>query len=88
MEGQVSAHIGFLIAGVASLLMTLPIVAWGWARRVPSRHLAVGYYAAGYLVMAAGYTLDSVTNPPLFMHGFIAGVGAAQVILGLALLMV
>lgn len=82
-----SVHVGFLIAGCVSLLVSLPIVARGWVRRVPYRRLGSVYYAAGYAVMAAGYTLDSFTNPPLFVHGLIAGVGAAQVIIGLALVM-
>lgn len=80
-----SVHIGFLIAGCASLVVSLPLVVRGWVRRLPNRRLATAYYVAGYLVMAAGYTLDSVSNPPLFMHGFIAGVGVALVLIGLAL---
>ncbi len=82
-----SVHLGFLIAGCASLVASLPLVARGWMRRLPTRRLASAYYAAGYLVMAAGYTLDSVSNPPLFLHGFIPGIGVALVLIGLALVM-
>lgn len=80
-----SVHVGFLIAGCVSLLASLPIVVRGWVCGLPNRRAASLFYAAGYLILAAGYTLDSVINPPLFMHGFIAGIGAAQVIIGLAL---
>ncbi len=81
-------HVGFLIAGCASLVATLPLIVRGWVRRQPTRRLAAAYYAAGYLVMAAGYTLDSFSNPPLFVHGFIPGIGVALVLIGLSLVMV
>lgn len=80
-----SVHIGFLVAGCASLAVSLPLIVRSWLRQLPSRRLASAYYAAGYLVMTAGYTLDSVTNPPLFVHGFIPGIGMALVLIGLAL---
>ncbi|HEX6799687.1 MAG TPA: hypothetical protein VF116_18405 [Ktedonobacterales bacterium] len=80
-------HVAFLIAGCASLVVSLPLIVRGWVRRVPNRRLASAYYTSGYLVMAAGYLLDSVSNPPLFVHGFVPGIGVALVVIGLALIM-
>jgi hypothetical protein len=81
----VPAHIVFLIAGCAFFTLTFPAILFGWVRRLPARRLAVTYYSAGYAIMATGYVLDTVTTPPLFVHGFVAGLGVAQVIIALVL---
>lgn len=82
-----STHTGFLIAACFSVLMTLPAIVFARHRRLPSRALATWLYVAGYAGIAAALTLDPVVQPPLFVHGFVPGIGTGLILVALALLL-
>jgi hypothetical protein len=79
-----STHNGFALAAALSLAITLPIAVWAWRKRWPSRPLVVALYVAGYGLVVAALLLDPVLQPPLFIHGFVPGIGAGLIITALA----
>ncbi len=80
-----STHIGFLLVALASLLVSAPMVALTWRYHLAYRGAITTYYVVGYSVIAAAFILDDIVAPPLFVHGFIPGVGVAQLLFSLAL---
>jgi hypothetical protein len=82
-----STHSGFVLVAVLSLVSTLPLLVFGWRRRSLHRELAVALYLAGYALIGATLLLDPVLQPPLFLHGFVPGMGAGLSVAALALIL-
>jgi hypothetical protein len=80
-----STHSGFALAAALSLVITLPSIVWTWRKRRPHRMLVLALYAAGYGLIAAALLLDPIVQPPLFVHGFVPGIGGGLIITALAL---
>jgi hypothetical protein len=80
-----STHAGFTAAAALSLMVTLPLVVSAWRRQHMHRALVLALYVAGYVFIAAALLLDPVIQPPLFIHGFVPGIGAGLIVTALAL---
>ena len=80
-----STHTGFTVAAALSLLATLPLVVSAWRRQQAQRTLVLALYVAGYLFIAVALLLDPVIQPPLFIHGFVPGIGAGLIVIALTL---
>ncbi len=78
-------HTGFLLAAVLSLAFTLPAMVWQWRARQSHRALAATLYIGGYLVIGAAFVIDPILQPPLFIHGFVPGIGTGMIAVALAL---
>jgi hypothetical protein len=80
-----SVHEQFLALAAGSFVATIWAVMWAFRRRFAARRWIALYYAAGYLVIAAAFILDEIFAPPLFIHGFVPGIGIALIGEGLLL---
>jgi hypothetical protein len=80
-----STHAGFTVAATLSLIVTLPLVVAAWRTQQTHRALVLVLYVAGYVFIAAALLLDPVVQPPLFIHGFVPGIGAGLIVTALAL---
>lgn len=80
-----SPHTGFAIAAVLSLLVTLPIVVRQWHKRRTQWRLAAALYMSGYLLIGGALVLDPMVQPPLFLHGFVPGIGTGMIAVAIAL---
>ncbi|HEU0025702.1 MAG TPA: hypothetical protein VFQ25_01180 [Ktedonobacterales bacterium] len=78
-------HVEFIALAVAGLIVTLPAMVIVWRARLPSRRLATALYVAGFAFISSTLILDPILNPPLFYHGFYAGIGMGGVAIALAL---
>jgi hypothetical protein len=74
-----------LLVAVASLLVTLPVMVWQWQMRWPHRIFAATLYMGGYVFIGATFVIDAIAQPPLFMHGFIPGIGSGMIAIALAM---
>jgi hypothetical protein len=81
-----STHSAFALVAGLSLILTLPLLVFGWRSRLPHRRLALGLYLAGYALIGAALLIDPVLQPPLFFHGFVPGIGVGLVLAALAVL--
>lgn len=80
-----TTHTGFAIAAALSLLVTLPVMAWQWRTRRTDTTLAVALYVSGYLLIGAALALNPIVQPPLFVHGFVPGIGTGMIAVALAM---
>ena len=80
-----STHSGFALAAALSLAITLPVIIWSWRKQWPQRMPVLALYAGGYGLIAAALLLDPVVQPPLFLHGFVPGIGVGLIITALAI---
>jgi hypothetical protein len=82
-----STHSAFALVAVLSLILTLPLLVFGWRSRSPHRELALGLYLVGYALIGAALLIDPLLQPPLFFHGFVPGIGVGLVLAALALIL-
>jgi hypothetical protein len=80
-----SVHEQFLALAACSFVATVWAVAWTFRRHLTARWWIASYYAAGYVIIAAAFILDEILAPPLFIHGFVPGIGSAFIIEALLL---
>jgi hypothetical protein len=80
-----TVHEQFLALAAISFVATVWVVAWALRRQFAARKWIVSYYAAGYVLIAAAFILDDIFAPPLFVHGFVPGIGIALIIEALLL---
>jgi hypothetical protein len=80
-----SVHEQFLTLAVGSFVATAWAVAWAFRRHFAARRWIVSYYATGYVIIAAAFILDEIFAPPLFIHGFVPGIGIALIVEALLL---
>ena len=78
-------HTGFLVAAVLSFVITLPAMLWQWRTRLPHRIFSATLYLCGYLLIGAAFVFDAVVQPPLFIHGFVPGIGTGMIAVALAM---
>lgn len=78
-------HTGFLLAAVLSLLVTLPVLVWRWYTRRPHWMFAAALYFGGYLLIGAAFIVDAIAQPPLFVHGFVPGIGSGMIVVALVM---
>ena len=74
-----SVHEQFLALAAGAFIATAWAVAWAFRRHFAARRWIVSYYAAGYGIIAAAFILDEIFAPPLFIHGFVPGIGIALI---------
>jgi hypothetical protein len=74
-----TVHEQFLALAVGSFVATVWAVLWAFRRHFAARRWIASYYAAGYVIIAAAFILDEIFAPPLFLHGFIPGIGIALI---------
>ncbi len=74
-----SVHQQFLAVAAISFAATVWAVAWVLRRHFAARRWIVSYYAVGYVLIAAAFILDDIFAPPLFVHGFVPGIGIALI---------
>lgn len=77
-------HIQFLILACVSLAITMLAIVYAWRRRTPHRVFATVLYASGYVLIGAAFIIDDILRPPLFVHGFVPGIGIGAIIIALA----
>jgi hypothetical protein len=80
-----TVHEQFLALTVGSFVATVWAIVWAFRRHFAARRWIASYYAAGYVMIAAAFILDEVFAPPLFLHGFVPGIGIALIIEALLL---
>ena len=80
-----SVHEQFLALAAGSFLATAWAVAWAYRRHFTTRQWIVSYYVTGYVFIAAAFIFDEIFAPPLFVHGFVPGIGLALIIEALLL---
>ena len=83
-----SAHEQFLALAGLSLVVTAPVIAYAATKRLARRWWLMVYYGAGYAIIGAAFVLDAIFAPPLFVHGFVPGMGIALVVEALLLVAV
>ncbi len=83
-----SAHEQFLALAGLSLVVTAPVIAYAATKRLARRWWLMVYYGAGYAIIGAAFVLDAIFAPPLFVHGFVPGIGIALVVEALLLVAV
>ena len=83
-----SAHEQFLTLAGLSLVVTAPVIAYAATKRLARRWWLMVSYGAGYAIIGAAFVLDAIFAPPLFVHGFIPGIGIALVVEALLLVAV
>jgi hypothetical protein len=81
-----SAHTQFLLLALASLLATAPAMVWAWHARLRHLTFATACYLAGYALIALAFIVDAHVNPPLFVHGFVPGIGIGLLLTALLIL--
>lgn len=77
-------HIQFLILACVALAITLPAVIYAWRKHAPHRVFATVLYGSGYTLIGAAFIVDDILRPPLFVHGFVPGIGIGAIIIALA----
>jgi hypothetical protein len=83
-----SAHEQFLALTACSFVATVWAVAWTFRRHLTARWWIASYYGIGYVIIAAAFILDEILAPPLFIHGFVPGIGSALIIEALLLVVI
>ncbi len=80
-------HIQFLILAAVSLAITALAIIYGWRARLLNRVFATALYIGGYTLIGAAFIVDDILRPPLFVHGFVPGIGIGAVTLALSLIL-
>lgn len=74
-----SVHEQFLTFAGVSFAVTVMALVIAASRGLAVRGRPLAYFLVGYGLIAAAFVIDSIFAPPLFMHGFIPGVGVGLV---------
>jgi hypothetical protein len=82
---RMSVHEQFLALAACSFVATVWAVTWAFMRQFTARWWIVSYYGIGYVIIAAAFMLDEIFAPPLFVHGFVPGIGSAFIVEALLL---
>lgn len=77
-------HMQFLILACVSLAITMLAIVYAWCRHTPHRVFATALYGSGYALIGAAFIVDDILRPPLFVHGFVPGIGIGAIVLALA----
>lgn len=77
-------HIQFLILACVSLAITVVAIVHAWRRRLRHRAFATVLYGGGYTLIGAAFIVDDILRPPLFVHGFVPGIGIGAIVVALA----
>ncbi|HEX8036697.1 MAG TPA: hypothetical protein VF510_22760 [Ktedonobacterales bacterium] len=80
-------HIQFLILACVSLAITMLAIVHAWRRHLPQRKFATMFYSSGYMLIGAAFIIDDILRPPLFVHGFVPGIGIGVIVIALALVL-
>lgn len=79
-------HIQFLILACVSLVITGLAVVHAWRARLQHRVFATVLYGSGYTLIGAAFIIDDILRPPLFVHGFVPGIGIGAILVALAVI--
>ena len=77
-------HIQFLILAGVSLVITVLAIIYAWRRNLRHRVFATVLYGSGYTLIGATFIIDDILRPPLFVHGFVPGIGIGAIVVALA----
>lgn len=80
-------HTQFLILAFVSLVITMLAVIYAWRRRLQHRLFATTLYGSGYALIGAAFIIDDILRPPLFVHGFVPGIGIGAIVVALAVIL-
>jgi hypothetical protein len=80
-----TVHEQFLALAAGSFVATVWAVIWAFRRHFAACRWSASHYAAGYVFIAAAFILDEIFAPPLFIHGFVPGIGIALIVEALLL---
>ncbi|MGZ3637451.1 MAG: hypothetical protein ACXVCO_06015 [Ktedonobacterales bacterium] len=77
-------HIQFLILACVSLAITMLAIVHAWRKHLPHRVFATVLYSSGYMLIGSAFIIDDILRPPLFVHGFVPGIGIGAITVALA----
>ncbi len=77
-------HTQFLILAGISLVITMLAIVFAWRRHLPHRVFVTVLYGSGYALIGAAFIVDAILKPPLFVHGFVPGIGIGAIVVALA----
>lgn len=80
-------HIQFLLLACVSLAITMLAIIHAWRRRLQHRLFATVLYGGGYTLIGAAFIIDDILKPPLFVHGFVPGIGIGAIVVALAIIL-
>lgn len=80
-------HVQFLILACVSLAITMLAIIYAWRRHMPHRVFATVLYGSGYMLIGAAFIIDDILRPPLFVHGFVPGIGIGAIMVALAIIL-
>ena len=76
---DMTPHAQFFLATCIALIVTLPPIVAVARARLPYRNIIMVLFVGGYSLIGATFVLDSLFNPPLFVHGFVPGIGMSLI---------